>query len=147
MTPTDILFLKCLLYPPRNQQLNIPSHVLLEKMIFLFQVLLVSPKTPFKQGQVSGKCGSLYSVRHFCFKRKEVSQKKNCFRKASSQFLSGFIDDVSSPGHEMIPPFALPETSIEFTPQKRRLEDNPFLLELHVFTCLVLGHVFLGSCH
>lgn len=79
--------------------------------------------------------------------KKSSFPEKKCFRKGSCQFLSGFIDDVSSPGHEMIPPFALLETSIEFTPQKRRLEDNPFLLELQVFTCLVLGHVFLGSCH
>ena len=81
----------------------------------------------------------------FASKEKKIPRKK-CFRKGS-QYVSGFMDAVSSPGHEMILPFTLPETSIEFTPQKWRLEDNAFLLELQKFTCLVFGHVFLGSCH
>lgn len=68
-----------------------------------------------------------YSLCAILLQKKKRFLEKECFRKGCSQCLSGFKDDVCSPGHEMIPPFALPETSIEFTPQKRRLEDNPFL--------------------
>lgn len=74
----------------------------------------------------------------FASKEKKFPRKK-CFRKGCSQFLPGFIDDVSSPGHEMIRPFALPETSIEFTPQKRWLEDNPLLFGIACVHMLGFG--------
>jgi len=88
MTPRDILFLKCLLYPPRNQQPNIPSHVVLEKMIFIPGAIGVS-QSPLQAGTGFRKMWVIIFCAPFLLQKKRSFPEKNASGKVVLNFCQG----------------------------------------------------------